>query len=67
MGPQPGVPVETSLLVDDFFLLAEDRLVTDAAGVADLALPSADARRWLHVAAGPSYPLCEAILPLPAA
>jgi Zn-dependent M28 family amino/carboxypeptidase len=63
--PQPGVPVEAVLLVDDFFLEAEHTLVTDASGVAYVELPSAaESRRWLHVGAGPSYPLCEAIVPL---
>jgi carboxypeptidase Q len=62
--PQPGVAVETALLEGDFFLADEQRLVTDAAGEAFLLLPSAEGRRWLHVGAGPSYPLCEAILPV---
>jgi hypothetical protein len=62
--PQPGIAVDTQVLVDDFFLVEEQRLVTDAAGVAHVELPSATGRAWLHVGAGPSYPLCEAIVPL---
>ncbi len=60
--PQANVPVEAVLLVDDFFLSAEHQLVTDGSGSAWLDLPPSPG--WLHVGAGPSYPLCEAIVPL---
>jgi len=67
--PQRGVAVDTALLVNDFFLEDERRVTTDADGVAFFQLPAgadadagADGRRWLHVGAGPSYPLCEAMV-----
>jgi hypothetical protein len=68
--PQPGVPVDLNLLCDDFFLAAEVRGATDRRGVWAVELEAHEValgsgRRFLHVGAGPSYPLCEAIVPVP--
>jgi hypothetical protein len=70
--PQPGIPVEAVLLHDDFFLGAEVSGRTDGRGVVELEVSAAMARRgdggrYLHVGAGPVYPLCETIVSLPVA
>jgi hypothetical protein len=51
---------------DDFMLDGVVEATTDASGHATLQLPaSTGANRFVHVTAGPVYPLVEQILALP--
>ncbi len=67
--PQAGVPVEAMLLHDDFFLADEHLDITGADGAIgielDASAAAADGHTWLHVSAGPTYPMCEAIVNVP--
>jgi Zn-dependent M28 family amino/carboxypeptidase len=68
--PQSGITVKAAVLVDDFMLAQRITGTTDATGHAQIALdPAALAQgagnRFLHVTAGPVYPLVEKIVPLP--
>jgi hypothetical protein len=66
-GPRAGAPVTAALLHDDFFPAGEDSGVTDGAGQVTLDLPAAagQPRRYVHVTAGPSYPLVETVVGVP--
>jgi hypothetical protein len=69
-GMPAGAIVSASALHDDFMLSAEVEGVTDASGHAVLTLPGAvltdgAGKRFLHVTAGPMYPLVEQIVALP--
>jgi Iap family predicted aminopeptidase len=68
--PQSGITVKAAILVDDFTLAQRVMGTTDASGHAQIALdPGALAQgagnRFLHVTAGPVYPLVEKIVALP--
>ena len=66
--PQAGITVKSSYLVDDFTLADRGEVVTDANGVATVMVQSTDRshpNNFLHVTAGPNYPLVETILPVP--
>jgi Zn-dependent M28 family amino/carboxypeptidase len=65
-----GAVATAAILVDDFTLAATVTATTDASGHAVFALPPAalamgSGNRFLHVTAGPTYPLVEKIIPLP--
>ncbi|MEO8840077.1 MAG: M28 family peptidase [Kofleriaceae bacterium] len=65
--PQAGITVNASYLVDDFTLAERASAVTDANGVATVMVQSTDKshpNNFLHVTAGPVYPLVEKILPI---
>jgi hypothetical protein len=65
--PQAGITVRASYLVDDFTLADRGEAVTDANGVATVMVQTTDKshpNNFLHVTAGPSYPLVETILPV---
>ena len=64
--PQPGATVTAALLADDFFLVGEVAGTTDGAGKVHLTLPTTDRPAWLHVTSGPTWPIVEAAVPLPA-
>ena len=62
--------VVASAMHDDFMLTAEVKGMTDANGHAVLTLPptaqsAGNGNRFIHVTAGPVYPLAEQILALP--
>jgi aminopeptidase YwaD len=64
--PQANVPVTAELLVDDFFQHALLTATSDAGGHAHFDVPpsaveAGSGHRFLHVTAGPSWPLVEAI------
>jgi hypothetical protein len=62
--PQPDAPVEATLLCDHFFETARREALTDEKGRAtiDLALEElGPPPRFLHVTAGPRYPLVEGV------
>lgn len=70
-----GVPAgnaiaTAAIMYDDFTLAGKQTVMTDAAGNATFMFPAATAsmgtgHRFLHVTAGPVYPLGEKILALP--
>ena len=65
--PQADARIEATLMVDDFFPSGAVVTRTDAAGHTQLTFPAAAAeqgsgRRFLHVTAGPRYPLVERVL-----
>ncbi len=65
--PQAGVTVKASYLTDDFTLADRGEAVTDASGAATVMVTATDRshpNNFLHVTAGPSYPLVETILPV---
>lgn len=65
--PQAGITVKASYLVNDFTLVDRGEVVTDADGVATVMVQATDKsspNNFLHVTAGPSYPLVETILPV---
>jgi aminopeptidase YwaD len=64
---QPNVRADAVLLYDDFFLGAAASAITDANGHVAFSLPAAAAamgagNRFVHVTAGPKYPLVEQIV-----
>jgi Zn-dependent M28 family amino/carboxypeptidase len=66
---QPDARVDAAALHDDFMLTDLTTAMTDASGVAHLQLPASIAtagagNRFLHITAGPTYPLVEKIEPL---
>jgi Zn-dependent M28 family amino/carboxypeptidase len=65
--PRAAAPVTAALLADDFFPVGDDHAVTGVDGTAALVLPAAagQPRRYVHVTAGPSYPLVETIVAVP--
>jgi len=65
--PQANITVKASYLVDDFTLTERATAVTDANGAATVMIQSTDKshpNNFLHVTAGPVYPLVEKILPI---
>jgi Zn-dependent M28 family amino/carboxypeptidase len=64
--PQPNTMIAVSLLYDDFFDAGTLTAMTDAAGVAHFTFPDLTSRgthgRYIHVTAGPKYPLVEKIV-----
>lgn len=68
--PAAGAKAAAAILYDDFFQAATATAVTDAAGRAHFEFPAAAAamgrgNRFVHVGAGPVYPLAETIVALP--
>lgn len=68
--PAVGAQVTVWLDVDDFTRAFRAELITDDTGTAQVAVPetaltAGSGGRWLHVTAGQTYPLAEAIVPLP--
>ncbi len=68
--PAVGGQVTVWVDVDDFTRAFRTTAVTDDAGTAQVVIPDAalgagSGGRWLHVNAGQTYPLVEAIQPLP--
>ena len=67
---QAATAVDAVLLVDDFFPAATQEVTTDSNGVATFTFTPAQramgsGKRYVHVAAGPTYPLVEQILAVP--
>ena len=67
---QANAPVDATLLVDDFFAAGQRHATSDAAGHVTFSFPADAATmgagaRFVHVSAGPTFPLVEQILPLP--
>jgi aminopeptidase YwaD len=65
-----GAIVEVAAMYDDFMLAAETSGMTDGNGMVTLHLPASVAtqgtgNRFVHVTAGPVYPLVEKIVALP--
>lgn len=68
--PGAGAKAAASILYDDFMLAGTLESFTDAAGKVSFAFPPAaltmgSGNRYLHLSAGPEYPLVEKIIPLP--
>ncbi|HUS28714.1 MAG TPA: M28 family peptidase [Kofleriaceae bacterium] len=64
--PGANAKVEAAVMHDDFMLDGEVNATTDASGHVTLTIPaSTGAKRFLHVTAGPVYPLAETIIALP--
>ena len=64
--PAANANVKASVMHDDFILDGEVSATTDANGHATLTIPAAaGANKFLHVTAGPTYPLAETIIALP--
>lgn len=67
---RPGVTATAQVLYDDFTLAATLSAMTDASGVARFAFPAnvptmGSGKRFVHVGAGPLYPLVEKVIALP--
>lgn len=67
--PQGSAIVRAAVLVDDFTMVARVTSTTDATGHAHITLPPGalamgQGNRYLHVTAGPVYPLVEKIIAL---
>ena len=67
---QGGVSARVSVLVDDFTLAGTYTATSDASGKLNVQIPKGVAtmgagKRYLHLAAGPTYPLVEKIIALP--
>ncbi|HLL23242.1 MAG TPA: hypothetical protein VK427_13990, partial [Kofleriaceae bacterium] len=65
-----GVPATASVLYDDFLHAATLTTMTDANGTAHFEFPlevttRGSGQRFVHVTAGPEYPLVEKIVALP--
>jgi hypothetical protein len=66
--PQAAAKVDGVILTDDFFPAAAVHGTTDAMGKATLVFPAGlfeqggSGNRYLHVTAGPTYPLVEQVL-----
>jgi Zn-dependent M28 family amino/carboxypeptidase len=68
--PGIGAKVSASILYDDFFLAGTLEAVTDATGKVTFSFPNGalalgTGNRYLHIGAGPDYPLVEKVLALP--
>jgi hypothetical protein len=64
--PGANAKIEASVMHDDFLLDGEVTATADANGHATLTIPaSSGTNRFLHVTAGPIYPLAETIIALP--
>ena len=67
---QAATAVNAVLLVDDFFPAASLDVTTDGNGLATFSFTAAEramgtGNRFVHVSAGPEYPLVEQIIQLP--
>ena len=67
--PQAGVTATANLFVDDFFDAGTQTATTDSAGRASFTFPASAAamgsgNRFVHMTAGPMWPLVEAIAPV---
>lgn len=65
--PQANATVKASYMVDDFTLVERALATTDANGMATVSIMSTDKshpNNFLHVTAGPDYPLVEKIVPV---
>jgi Peptidase family M28/PA domain len=68
--PAANANAAVSVMYDDFFQATTARAMTDASGHVQFQLPPSavtmgSGNRFLHVTAGPTYPLVEHIVPLP--
>jgi Zn-dependent M28 family amino/carboxypeptidase len=68
--PGIGAKVSASILYDDFFLAGTLEAVTDATGKVTFSFPNdslalGSGKRYLHIGAGPEYPLVEQVIALP--
>lgn len=68
--PQANAVATATVLFDDFSLGATQNAMTDATGTARFTFPASvvtmgAGSRFLHVSAGPTYPLVERIIALP--
>ena len=68
--PQANAKATAAVLFDDFSLAGTQDATTDASGTARFAFPTGmttmgAGSRFLHVSAGPTYPLVEQIIALP--
>jgi Zn-dependent M28 family amino/carboxypeptidase len=68
--PAAGARASAAILYDDFFQAATATAITDAGGRAHFELPAGAVtmgrgNRFVHVGAGPIYPLVEKIVALP--
>jgi aminopeptidase YwaD len=68
--PAAGAKVSAAILYDDFFQAVTASAVTDASGRARFSFPAATAamgsgNRYVHIGAGPMYPLAERIVAIP--
>lgn len=68
--PAPNAKISAAILHDDFFQAAVATGTTDASGRARFDFPAAAAtggsgNRYVHIGAGPAYPLVEKIVALP--
>jgi hypothetical protein len=68
--PQANANAAVSIMYDDFFQATTARAMTDANGHVQFQLDAStvtmgSGNRFLHVTAGPTYPLVEHIVPLP--
>ncbi len=68
--PQANATATAAVLFDDFSLADTLNATTDASGIARFAFPNGmttmgTGSRFLHVSAGPTYPLVERIIALP--
>jgi hypothetical protein len=65
--PRPNTMIEISILYDDFLHASTLTAMTDASGVAHFTFPAdltsrGTHGRYIHVTAGPEYPLVEKIV-----
>lgn len=68
--PGAGAKVSASILYDDFMLAGTLEATADANGIARFMFPPASLQlgtgnRYLHIGAGPVYPLVEQVITLP--
>ena len=68
--PQANAVATAAVLFDDFSLAGTQTVTTDASGTARFTFPASTTTmgagsRFLHVSAGPTYPLVEQIIALP--
>ena len=68
--PGIGAKVSASILYDDFYLAGTLEAVTDVEGNVRFSFPNGalalgSGNRYLHIGAGPTYPLVEKVLALP--
>jgi len=68
--PQPGAKATAAILYDDFSLASTQTATADASGTVTFQFPAAattmgTGSRFVHVSAGPTYPLTEQIMALP--
>jgi aminopeptidase YwaD len=64
--PAANAGVQANVMHDDFLLTGQATATTDANGMATITLPAGTGpNRFLHITAGPTYPLVETIVALP--